>query len=89
MPARLLGLCDQPVALAAWAARAYFQRLLAKPLDLVARRLLNGETIPAREKVFSLCEPHPEWSQKGQHRPTFELGYKFLIATEQPQLLQG
>ena len=85
----MLGLCAHPVDLAAWERLEYFQRMRDQPLDRVDRRLLNGETIPAREKVFSLCEPHPEWSQKGQHRPTFELGYKFLIATEQPQLLQG
>jgi hypothetical protein len=36
-----------------------------KHLDLVARRLLNEETIPAHEKVFSLFEPHTEWIQKG------------------------
>ena len=49
---------------------------------------MNGETSPAQEQLFSLCAPHPEWIQKGQHRPTVELGHKFLIATEQPQLLQ-
>ena len=48
----LLGLCDQPVAAAHWEALAYFHRMLAKHLDLVARRLLNEEVIPAHEKVY-------------------------------------
>src|SRR5450631_3418531 len=86
--ASLIELCDQPVDLAAWAALEYFHRMLAKHLDLVARRLLNGETIPAHEKMFSLFEPHTEWIQKGKQRPNVELGHKFLIATDQHQMIQ-
>ena len=86
--ASLIGLCDQPVDLAAWAALEYFHRMLVKHLDLVGRRLLNGETIPAHEKVFSLFEPHTEWIQKGKQHPNVELGHKFLIATDQHQLIQ-
>jgi hypothetical protein len=84
----LLELCDQPVDLAAWEKLAYFQRMLAKHLDLVARRLLHAESIPAHEKVFSLFEPHTEWIQKGKQRPNVELGHKLLLATDQQQLIQ-
>lgn len=84
----LLGLCDQPVDPAHWEALAYFQRMLAKHLDLVARRLLNEETIPPQEKVVSLFEPHTEWIQKGKQRPNVELGHRLLIATDQHQLIQ-
>ena len=45
----LVSLCDQPVELAHWEALEYFQRMLAKHLDLVQRRLLQEETIPAHE----------------------------------------
>ena len=86
--ASLLELCDQPVDLAAWEALEYFHRMLAKHLDLVERRLLKNETIPAQEKVFSLFEPHTEWIQKGKQRPNVELGHKLLIATDQNQLIQ-
>jgi hypothetical protein len=86
--ASLIGLCDQPVELAAWEALEYFQRMLANHLDLVDRRLLKGKTIPAHEKMFSLFEPHTEWIQKGKQRPNVELGHKFLIATDQHQLIQ-
>ena len=86
--ASLSSLCDQPVELAHWEALEYFQRMLAKHLDLVARRLLRAETIPAHEKVFSLFEPHTEWIQKGKQRPNVELGHRLLIATDQPQLIQ-
>ena len=84
----LASLCDQPVELAHWEALEYFQRMLAKHLDLVERRLLQGETIPAHEKVFSLFEPHTEWIQKGKQRPNVELGHRLLIATDQHQLIQ-
>ena len=86
--ASLLGLCDQSVDAAHWEALEYFQRMLAKHLDLVGRRLLNEETIPAHEKVFSLFEPHTEWIQKGKQRPNVELGHRLLIATDQQQLIQ-
>ena len=86
--ASLLDLCDQPVDAAHWEALEYFHRMLAKHLDLVQRRLLQEETIPAHEKVFSLFEPHTEWIQKGKQRPNVELGHRLLIATDQHQLIQ-
>jgi len=84
----LLELCGQPVEAAHWEALAYFHGMLDKHRDLVARRLLREETIPAHEKVFSLFEPHTEWIQKGKHRPNVELGHRLLIATDQHQLIQ-
>jgi len=86
--ASLLGLCAQPVEAAHWEALAYFHRMLAQHLDLVERRLLKDETIPAHEKVFSLFEPHTEWIQKGKQRPNVELGHRLLIATDQHPLIQ-
>jgi len=84
----LLELC----ALATCAARgetlAYFHTMLDQHLDLVERRLLNGETIPSHEKLVSLFEPHTEWIQKGKQRPNVELGHKLWIATDQNQLIQ-
>jgi len=84
----LASLCDQPVELAHWEALEYFHRMLDKHLDLVDRRLLQEETIPAAEKVFSIFEPHTEWIQKGKRRPNVELGHRLLIATDQNQLIQ-
>jgi len=68
---RLPGLCDQAVAGARWERLVYFHALLDKPLDLVARRRLREETIPAHAKVFSLFEPHTEWIQKANHDRTW------------------
>jgi hypothetical protein len=85
----LLALCDQAVDLCDWNALEYFARMLDKHLDLVERRLLREETIPAHEKVFSIFEPHTQWIQKGKQRPNVELGHRLLIATDQHQLIQA
>ena len=84
----LLDLCGPDVDASLWDRLAYFQTLLDKHLDLVDRRLLQGEIIPAEEKVFSLFEPHTEWIQKGKQRPNVELGLRFLVGTDQHQLVQ-
>jgi len=86
--ASLLSLCDQRALEAHWDGLAYFQGMLDKHLDLVERRLLKEETIPAAEKVFSLFEPHTEWIQKGKQRPNVELGHRLLVATDQNGLVQ-
>ena len=86
--ASLLGLCDQAVDGERWAALEYFHAMLVKHLDLVQRRLLKEETIPASEKIFSLFEPHTEWIQKGKQRPNVELGHRLLIAADQHELIQ-
>lgn len=84
----LLRMCDQAVDGAHWEALGYFHGMLDKHLDLVERRLLKEEKIPAAEKVFSLFEPHTEWIQKGKQRPNVELGHRLLIATDQHELIQ-
>jgi len=60
-----------------------FIELLEKHVDLVERRLINGETIPHEEKMFSLFEQYTEWITKGKSRPNVELGKKLSITTDQ------
>jgi hypothetical protein len=84
----LLGLCEEAVDSRRWERLAYFHAMLDKHLGLVERRLLQEETIPSHEKVFSLFEPHTEWIQKGKQRPNVELGHRLLLATDQQQLIQ-
>ena len=84
----LLSLCDPTVEPVHWDGLEYFHRMLVKHLDLVDRRLLQEEVIPASEKVFSLFVPHTEWVAKGKQRPSVELGHKLLVATDQQQLIQ-
>lgn len=61
----------------------YYQGMLQKHIDLVDRRLLQGEKIPHSEKVFSIFEDHVEWIKKGKSNNRVEIGHKVLIATDQ------
>ena len=61
----------------------YFQGMLIKHIDLVERRLINGETIPAKEKIYSIFEPHSEWIQKGKANNKVEIGHNILVVSDQ------
>lgn len=65
----------------------HYQGYLKKHIDLVDRRILKGETIPADEKIYSIFEIHTEWIQKGKSRPSVELGHNLLITTDQYQFI--
>lgn len=64
-------------------ALAYYHQMLEKHIDLLERRVLQGEVIPHEEKVFSIFEPHVEWIQKGKQNQKVELGHNALITTDQ------
>src|SRR6266487_1688797 len=73
-----------------WAQRerlSYFHTMMIKQLDLVERRLLQGQTIAHEEKVFSLFEPHTQWIKKGKLFRPVELGHKVLLTTDQHELI--
>jgi IS5 family transposase len=61
----------------------YFHTMLIRHIDLIERRLINGETIPQQDKCVSLFEPYTQWINKGKTRPSVELGRKVLITTDQ------
>lgn len=65
----------------------YYMTLLQKHIDLVQRRIINGETIPHQEKMFSIFETYTEWVKKGKSRPNVELGKKVSITTDQYNLI--
>lgn len=48
-------------------------------INQVKRRVLNGETIPKHEKIFSIFQPHTEMISKGKAGVPFELGIKVCI----------
>jgi hypothetical protein len=45
-----------------------FMRHAERQIDQIERRVLQGQTIPHEEKVFSLFQPHTEWISKVQGR---------------------
>lgn len=65
----------------------YFMILMEKHIDLVDRRILQGEKIPHNEKLFSIFETYTEWIKKGKSRPNVELGKKLTITTDQFNLI--
>lgn len=64
-----------------------YKVLIIKHIDLVDRRLLQGEKIPHEEKLFSIFEQYTEWVAKGKSRPNVELGKKVSITTDQYHLI--
>lgn len=60
-----------------------YNEYLKKFADQIARRLLNGESIPASEKVYSIFEEHTEWISKGKLGQQVELGHLVLLTTDQ------
>jgi hypothetical protein len=53
----------------------------------IKRRLLQGEKIPAGEKIYSIFEEHTEWITKGKLNKKVELGHLLLVTTDQYQLI--
>jgi IS5 family transposase len=68
-------------------ALEYYIKMLEKHIDLVDRRLLQGEMIPHEEKIFSIFETYTEWIKKGKLHPNVELGKKILVTTDQYNLM--
>lgn len=64
-----------------------FIELMRKHIDLVDRRIIKGEIIPHEEKMFSIFEDYTEWICKGKLNPSFELGKKVAITTDQFHLI--
>ncbi len=64
-----------------------YHLLLIKHISLIFRRLINQETIPPEDKLYSIFEQHTEWISKGKSRPNVELGHRLLIATDQHSLI--
>lgn len=56
-------------------------------VDLIQRRVIQGEKIPHAEKVFSIFEPHTEWISKGKAGVPQELGLRVCIVEDQYGLI--
>jgi transposase, IS5 family len=54
-----------------------------KFIDQLDRRILKGEEIPSKEKVYSIFESHTEWITKGKLNKKVELGHLVLITSDQ------
>ncbi len=54
-----------------------------RQMNQVERRLLNGETIPQEEKVFSIFEEHTRWISKGKAGRPVEFGVPVGLMEDQ------
>lgn len=58
-----------------------------RQMDQITRRVVQGETIPHDEKVFSIFEQHTEWISKGKAGVPQELGLRVCIVEDQYQFI--
>lgn len=58
---------------------AHYRRLIERVIDQAQRRVFEGETVPANEKVVSLFEPHTDIIEKGQRETLY--GHKLTLST--------
>lgn len=49
-----------------------------RQIDHIRRRVLQDETIPHAEKVFSLFQPHTEWISKGKASAPAHAGFAYI-----------
>lgn len=54
-----------------------------RQIDQIRRRVIEGETIPHHEKVFSIFEEHTEWISKGKAGVPQELGLGVCVLEDQ------
>jgi hypothetical protein len=64
-----------------------FMKHAIRQIDQTRRRVIEGETIPHAQKVFSIFEPHTEWISKGKAGVPVELGVKVCILEDQHQFI--
>jgi len=84
---KLEALSSNNILLASHQAIAQFRTYATTLMDQIDRRVLQGETIPHNEKIFSLFQPHTEWIVKGKSGVPFELGIKVAIVQDQHQFI--
>jgi transposase, IS5 family len=68
-----------PAAARLQEALARFLPLVERVISQTRRRVLQGEQPPARDKVFSLFEPHTAVIRRGKVRQPTEFGAKLLL----------
>ena len=64
-----------------------FMRHAARQIDQVRRRVLQGQSIPHDDKVFSLFQPHTEWISKGKAGVPVELRLRVCVVEDQHRFI--
>ena len=72
-----------PRAVAEMEKVKHFMRHAERQIDQIRRRVLQGESIPHGEKVFSIFEEHTRWVVKGKAGVPQELGVPVCVLEDQ------
>jgi IS5 family transposase len=59
---------------------AQYCSLAERVMDQTRRRVIDGETVPPEEKVYSIFEPHTDLIKRGKERKPVEFGHKVRLA---------
>ena len=65
----------------------HYCQLADMVLNQTRRRVLQGETVPAREKMYSSFEPHTDMIQHGKVNKPVEFGHKVFLAESEQGLI--
>ena len=85
----LAGLPEGSVSPAQLSRWRWFHACSVRLQDQIRRRVLEGETIPHEEKLFSLFEPHTRWIMKGKAGKPVELGVPLTVLEDQHPFILG
>jgi IS5 family transposase len=56
-------------------------------IDQARRRVLEGESVPPAEKIFSIFEPHTDLIKRGKIQTPVEFGHKVFLAESRQGLI--
>jgi transposase, IS5 family len=79
--AQVKGRCSDQARLQPWIEKVrHYRQLLERVINQAQRRVLQGEKVPATEKIYSLFEEHTDIIIKGQR--DIEYGHKINLSTD-------
>ena len=67
----------------------HYLPLVDNVLDQTTRRVLEGESVPNAEKIFSLFETHTELLKRGKAWRSIEYGHMVQIEQVRSKLITG
>ena len=79
MKGQRYGVLDHAVAEGLVSDLRHYQELGMRVIDQAQRRVLEGESVPNEEKLFSIFEPHSELLKRGKAGKPIEFGHMINI----------
>jgi len=80
-PAQVPAVAGGAASAAPWVEQiGHYCRLAEQVIQQTRRRVLQGETVPAQEKILSIFEPHTDLIKRGKVDRPVEFGHKIFLA---------